>query len=54
MYAGTESMKRHQAAKPSAEGEAAGHETRHEEISFNGGEYKPTTYIHELLLILRA
>ena len=54
MYAGTESMKRHQAAKPSAEGEAAGHETRHQEISSNGGEYKPTTYIHELLLILRA
>ena len=37
MYAGTESMKRHQAAKPSAAGEAAGHKTRHEEMSVNGG-----------------
>eukprot|EP01048_Picozoa_sp_COSAG05_P038429 COSAG05_NODE_18500_length_307_cov_1.115385_1_plen_90_part_10 len=30
MYAGTEAMKRHKAAEPSAEGKAAGHATRHQ------------------------
>eukprot|EP01048_Picozoa_sp_COSAG05_P018328 COSAG05_NODE_2662_length_2791_cov_4.086181_3_plen_76_part_00 len=39
---GIEAMKQHKASKPSEAGEAAGHETRHQEMSFNGGEYKPT------------
>ena len=42
MYVGIEAMKQHKAAEPSAAGEAAGHATRHQEMSSNGGEYKPT------------
>ena len=37
MYAGTESMKQHQASDASAAGQAAGHKTRHEEMTFKGG-----------------